>query len=279
MSRAEQESTARIRRDELTGLLDTMSPTDQQPITARVRISDIQAEAARARGSEPSIEPPKTAKNVKAGKAKAAKVADAAKVVKAFEDQAVVEEVKAVTSPVPVRAKRPSKAPFAQLAALLPSTPAPVRIRAKTNSDATRAPAEQKAVQVIADVRAKLESAEENLTRWDALAERSSFPTLSPQVAAELSGEEIAMLPMEIRLMLPEVQAIQFPRIALTPLPRDVTVGIHSTPCKELGHSIRVSESIEAAARAPSAAWTTVMLLGYFLLACLAGLGAVYVLA
>jgi len=47
MGRAEQESTVRIKRETLTGLLDTMAPTELQPITARVRISDIQAEAAR----------------------------------------------------------------------------------------------------------------------------------------------------------------------------------------------------------------------------------------
>jgi hypothetical protein len=170
------------------------------------------------------------------------------------------------------RAKRPSKAPFAHIAAMLPRTPMPMRAqkRAKTNNDAGLPSAEQKAVQLIADVREKLETA----AQLDAMAERPSFPTLSPRVAAELSGEEIAMLPMEVRLMLPEVA---FPRIAMTPLPGpDLCIAIHSTPCRELGHAIRVSETTSLE---PAPVWPVLTLVAYFTAACLAGFGAVYCLA
>jgi hypothetical protein len=126
-------------------------------------------------------------------------------------------------------------------------------------------------MQVIADVRAKLETA----ARLDE-REKPSFPTLSPQVAAELSGEEIAMLPMEIRLMMPEVPAHPFPRIAMTPLPSDISVAIHSMPCEESGHSIRVRETSEAEHKTM---WPVLTLVAYFAAACLAGFGAVYCLA
>lgn len=452
MTRAEQESTARINRDELLGLLDTMHPTEQQPITARVRISDVQAEAARdlpVRLAEPSdaevtkivdvskiLEALKAAEEAKEGRiarlveelkaiedAKpvagpnvvevpmAARVASllvelkaiaeakpvavpmatrvarlleelkaikdaqpaaapmaepkpveariASRVARLLEELKAIEEAKpleapmakakpvevpivvanviesnelaeqvadarlvaespnivdarprresqrlfndvdwddilgaamsamvsparlkpiepaAATAPAPARAKRASKAPFSHIAALLPPTVPAARVRAKTNNDAALPRAEQKAVQVIADVRAKLESAAQTPTQWDAQHDRPSFPTLSPQVAAELSGEEISMLPMEIRLMLPEVS---FPRIAMTPAPSDLTIAIHSTPCKELGHSIRISDGVEAAPAA-STAWRVLALVGYFIAACFAGLGAVYCLA
>jgi hypothetical protein len=171
----------------------------------------------------------------------------------------------------PTWTKRASKAPFSHIAALLPRAPMPTRAhaRAKTNT-AGLPPAERKAVQLIADVREKLESA----AQLDAMGERLAFPTLSPRVAAELSGEEIAMLPMEIRLMLPEMA---FPRIAMTPLPgADMCIAIHSTPCKELGHALRVSETTDVEA---NTMWPVLTLVAYFTAACLAGFGAVYCLA
>lgn len=228
MGRAEQESTARIRRETLMGLLDTMAPTELQPITARVRISDIQAEAARQDEVTKIIDASKILEALNAvEESKDAKVARLA---------AELEQLDAAAS-TPSQPKRASKAPFSHIAALLPRTPVPVRTRgrAKTNNDAGLPRAEQKAVQLIADVRDKLEAA----ARLDSQGERLSFPTLSPRVAAELSGEEIAMLPMEVRLLLPEVS---FPRVAMTPRPgADMCIAIHSTPCKELGHAIRVS--------------------------------------
>lgn len=289
MGRAEQESTARIKREELVGLLDTMNPTEQQPITARVRISDIQAEAAKT-DEEVEREAAQLADEAKAAESIATEPqrlfndVDWEDILGAAVSAMMNPIVKTVAPPLPERAKRPSKAPFSHIAALLPATPAPMR-RAKTNSGITaaRGTGAQKAVQVIADVRAKLETAEQ-VSKWDAQADRPAFPTLSPQVAAELTGEEIAMLPMEIRLLLPEVSPLQFPRIAMTPVPADLTIGIHSKPCKELGHSIRVSEPVEATGKAtpesaPTSSWSTVWLLTYFLIACFTGFGIVYCLS
>ena len=47
MDRSELESTARISLAELTGLLDTMPPVDQQRITARTSIKEVEAELER----------------------------------------------------------------------------------------------------------------------------------------------------------------------------------------------------------------------------------------
>ena len=71
--------------------------------------------------------------------------------------------------------------------------------------------------------------------------------SLSPQVVAQLSGEEIAMLPMEIRLTLPEVAAWKTPpRIEMTPVPGEQVITIRSTPCKERGHSMHITEHVSS---------------------------------
>jgi hypothetical protein len=49
MTRTEEECTAQIDRAELLGLLGVMAPTDQQPITARTSIAQVEAELARER--------------------------------------------------------------------------------------------------------------------------------------------------------------------------------------------------------------------------------------
>jgi hypothetical protein len=293
MGRAEQESTARIKRETLTGLLETMAPTDQQRITARVRISDIQAEAA---GSEVTKVVDVSAILEAMKVAEAAKGPDAPQLLKVIEDprhapvakmapvERLLAELKAIAEAEPLT--RVSRL-LAELEAIAATKPRSVLRDARLFDDvdweeilgaamtamvtpSLLQPIEPALALVIPDVREKLEA-----------CDASSFPTLSAQVAAELTGEEIAMLPMEIRLKLPETHP--FPRIAMTPLPSDLSVAlhstpiaIHSTPSKELGHEIRVTEPAESA---PTTAWPVLTLVAYFTAACLAGFGAVYCLA
>ena len=297
MGRAEQESTARIKRETLTGLLETMAPTEQQRITARVRISDIQAEASRELAvafDEPTGGEVTKVVDV-AAILEAMKVAEAAKgggapqLLKVIEDprqakaatvppvERLLAELEAIADTKPLtRASRL----FDELEAIAAAKPPARRESQRLFNDvdwdeilgaamtamvtpSLLQPIEPALAMVIPDVREKLEA-----------CDASSFPTLSPQVAAELSGEEIAMLPMEIRLKLPETHP--FPRIAMTPLPADLGVAIHSTPSKELGHSISVSETNEAE---PKTLWPVLTLVAYFAAACVAGFGAVYCLA
>jgi hypothetical protein len=149
MNTVEQQVTTRIQRDELLRLLNTMTPTEQQTVTTRSRISEIQAAAA---------------------------------------------------------SEKPNR-PFSQVAALLtqPRLPRPALVRAKTQPPESR-------------------------------------PTLSSQVVAELTPEEIAMLPVEIR---PEARdAIEMP-----PSPTGDVIDIHSEMDKDLGHSIHLSARVPAALR------------------------------
>src|SRR5690349_19113154 len=140
MDRAELETTARIKRDTLRGLLDEM--TDQAPRPKRKRsFSQVAA-----------MLPP-------------------------------VERVR------------------------FPRSTAPLALGRGSDPNLTRA--EQKAAQTIADARAKL----------DRVQEQPEFPVLSHQIVANLSGEEISMLPMEVRLLLPEVPSWDAPpAIHMTPV-------------------------------------------------------------
>ena len=149
MNTVAQQVTTRIQRDELLRLLDTMTPTEQQTITTRSSISDVQA---------------------------------------------------AATSEKPNR-------PASQVAALLtqPRLPRPALVRAKTQPP-------------------------------------MSCPALSAQVVAELSAEEIAMLPAEIR---PEVPAV----IEMPPRVPGDAIDIHSALDKDLGHSIHLTAPVAAALR------------------------------
>jgi hypothetical protein len=149
MNTVEQQVTTRIQRDELLRLLNTMTPTEQQTITTRSRISDVQA---------------------------------------------------AATSEKPNR-------PASQVAALLtqPRLPRPALVRAKTQPP-------------------------------------TSCPALSSQVVAELSAEEIAMLPAEIR---PEAPAV----VEMPPVVSGDAIDIHSALDKDLGHSIHLTAPVPAMLR------------------------------
>jgi hypothetical protein len=292
MNRAELESTAPMNRDELLGLLSTMTPTDEQPITARARISDIEAELARQLALELTkpqaarTEPPEDRKARKAARAakkaarKAAKKAALANAA-ALERDAVPTPVEpandgparlfndvdwdqllgaavsamvtpkpptALPPPIPAAASEPQPKrkyarPCSHVAALLepcepgrfPRATRPPPMRATTNNGTERPIAEQKAARAVAEVRARLDSAEESAAERAASHERVAFPALSAQVVAQLSGEEIAMLPMELRLSLPDATDWQPARIEMTPVPG---LQLRSARCEPVADSI-----------------------------------------
>jgi hypothetical protein len=100
-------------------------------------------------------------------------------------------------------------APFSQIAALLPASTRPKRpppiVRARTA-------VELKAVQVVTEARARLDTAEQPVEERDASRERISF-----------SGA-----PTEMRITLPEAPSWNAPpRIEITPLSEDA-VAIHA---------------------------------------------------
>ena len=103
------------------------------------------------------------------------------------------------------RLNRKHARPFSQVAALLPAVQPPRRPRTtlappipRTTSEVrSLAIPEQKAARTVAEVRARIDSGQGI----------SAVPPLSTQVVEQLSAEEIAMLPMAIRLKLPEVPA------------------------------------------------------------------------
>jgi hypothetical protein len=190
MTRAELETTARIKRDTLRGLLDAM--TDHPP-------------------------------------------------------------------PSPPKRKRS----FSQIAALLPPVERPRFPRATTSplsrgSSSDMTPAEHKAAQTIADARAKLDRADE-----------SPFPVLSHQIVANLSGEEISMLPMEIRLRLPEVRSWQTPP-AIELLPAGDRISSRSVSAREAP-----VVAVEVPVRRPS----LLALIALFVAAFFVGMLGAYVLS
>lgn len=214
MKRAELESTSPIKRDVLLPLLAAMEPTDKQPVTSRVRISDIEDQLTRSEESAIAEKLTAAAKPVEP---------DAPRLFTDVDWDAILNAAMPPIPPLPkageadapkaeVKAKPKRKRPFSQLAALLPPTvpkrfpraTQPLTNRAKSE---TGSPSEQKALQAVADVREKLDV--EMSPERDAMYERGPFPVLSPKVVGELSAEEIAMLPMEIRLTLPEVEPQQ----------------------------------------------------------------------
>ncbi len=165
MNGTHHESTARIDRNELRSLLDTMTPVTQQAITARVRISDVEA----------ALEP--------------------------------------------AAPKRTYPRPISQVASLLPTSEATryprttrplMTVRAISQSDSL-AVAKPKRASSVAEVRAKLDRGEEIAV--------PSRPVLSAQVAAELSTEEIAMLPAEVQATLPVVAPEPPPELPIELMP------------------------------------------------------------
>lgn len=225
MNRAEREITAPIKRDELHRLLNTMTPEQEQAITTRTGILDIQAELARVVA---------TAEPVQCAMAEA-------EVPRLFDgvdwDELLTETVSRMVTPrapkpVPPpfprsstagpRPKRKYARPFAQVAALLPRSERPRSPLAarRSPSTGTRIPTrslavteQQKAPRTVAELRARLDSGETPAVWADS-------SVLSPQVLAHLSAEEIAMLPAEIRGAVPEGPAETAPpRSELTAVP------------------------------------------------------------
>jgi hypothetical protein len=257
MNRSQHETTARINRDELTSLLTTMTPAEQQPITTRALLSDIEAALKLAQAATevaPSEAPNQHAQAPTRTDRKAEKAAKRAARREAAANAACAEELNDAASELAQLAKiekpgatlsngvprlfnnvdwdellttavsvmvtpiasapiaPPSEAPrtnrkyarpFSQVAALLPAIERPRRprptaplsaIRAKTDVRSLAVP-EQKGARNVAEVRQRLDSGQGI----------AASPPLSPQVVEQLSAEEIAMLPMAIRLKLPEV--------------------------------------------------------------------------
>jgi hypothetical protein len=228
MNGAKLEVTVRIKCDELLQLLNTMTPMEQQRITTRSRISDIEAELARVRATAvPEAEPPKC------------------EIPRLFNDvdcNPLLDATLSIPPQTPILGDEPTRFPHATL-------PPPFAL----------------AGTLLAGPLAVVQP----------LREVVSFPTLSPQVFARLSAEEITMLPMEIRLNLPEVRNwMTAPRIEMTPAPDGRVIGIHSAPCKDHGHSIRVTEQTPAAARS-----RLLTIFSSFAAVFLVGLCAVYLLA
>ncbi|HEY5927942.1 MAG TPA: hypothetical protein VIV11_39920 [Kofleriaceae bacterium] len=255
MTRAELETTAPIKRDELLDLLNTMSP-EQEPITARRRTSHsdaVQARAARKAAKRAARKAAKKAAKAAAKEASADRLEDDVDWVD-WDQLATAPAMITPAPPEPVplairnstsESSKPQRNyPFAHVAALLPPceptrfprATRPPLVRASTPSATSDTAGAQKAAQAVAEVRARLDTAEETAAERAASRERVSFAAMSPQVVAQLSAEEIAMLSIE---RTPEGwHSTTPPHIAMTP---DDVVAIHSVPCNERGHAIRVS--------------------------------------
>jgi hypothetical protein len=180
-----------------------------QAITARTRIDDIQAALART-VAEPVAQPV---------------VEPAAQIV-----SVPVADVPPPTDFAPT-AKRRYPRPFSQVAAMLPSVTVTRPPRAKTAPVVGRArtspPVHSLAVppasapRTVSEVRERLERGED----------LSQAPWLSARVVSHLTAEEIAMLPMDLRLRLPDAADWQAPpRIELTPMPGLPCVDLHPVP-------------------------------------------------
>lgn len=282
-----QEPTARINRDELLGLLDTMHPTEQQPVTARVRISDIQAAAAQEMAvtlAEPAVPavakgtgPRRTIKHTTPRKvreqsvdaAKMQLVATESEVTKTVDVSDLLAALKAVEDARTLRVERL----LAELQAIADAKPL---VRAELDelvADArlvAEAPGERMPQRLFNDVDwdEVLSAAVSAMITPSIVHDEPWFPTLSPQIAAALSGEEISMLPMDIRLRLPDIAQHPFPRIEMTPLPGNLSIKFNATP-----REVKV-EAVQPLVPERN----VVVLVGYFAAACLAGFGAVYCL-
>jgi hypothetical protein len=205
------EITTRIARDELNRLLDTMTPAAQQSITTRASISDIQAELARHGKAEPVavVEPPAPAP------ALAAPLFDGVDW-----DNLLTTAVSTIITPRPLpppivptpadapRANRKYARPFSHVAALLPPTEAarsrrvtrpPMLTTRQTGPIRSLAVAEPKPVRSVEDLRERLDAGQELGARPITASDAVIAEALSPQVVAQLSTEEIAMLPARVR--------------------------------------------------------------------------------
>jgi hypothetical protein len=203
VTRAEQEITAPIKRDELLALLDAMAASAPPPSAGlfnNVDWDELMSAAMTAMARRP----------------------------------------KPIALPVRASGSWPSTRTrtFSQMAALLPpcepvrfpraSRPPPV-VRAKT-------PTEKRAAQTVAEARARLDTAEETTDERAASRERVSFPVLS---STQSAGEELAMLPM--RLSLPKVPAWETPpRMEITAVEDDAVL-IHSPRSTEHERSSEIN--------------------------------------
>ncbi|MDB4961932.1 MAG: hypothetical protein JWP01_1931 [Myxococcales bacterium] len=203
MNRAERENTAPIKLDELQRLLNAMTPLQQQAITTRARVSEIEAELARVDAT---------------ARAQPAKVDVAAttqaEVPRLFNgvdlDAFLTETMSMMVTP----GKRKSASSSSQVAALLPPreptrSPRPKRPPPSTRARSLAVP-EHKAPRTVTALGTQLDSGE---------TAGAASSVLSPQVLAHLSAEELAMLPAEIRGELPVPAEDTPPRIEMTPAP------------------------------------------------------------
>lgn len=237
MNRREREITAPFEVTELQQLLNTMTPEQEQAITTRTRIADVQAALAAELATAAH------------GKAEAAAPIEP-EIPRLFNgvdlDEFLTETVSKMVAPRPPRPmpppiprsstdssrpKRKHGRPFSQVAALLPpceptrtprgARPAPWT-RATTQT--SLAVAEQKAPRTVAELRARMDSGE-TPAQWAASS------GLSPRVLAHLSAEEIAMLPTEIRGALADaLDRLAPPRIEIAPVPSAEVVDIQFAP-------------------------------------------------
>jgi hypothetical protein len=152
MKRAEHETTAPIDREQLLGLLDSMTPVASAP-PKRPAATSTSRHFMHLAARLPSIEPIRRPR---------------------------------ATRPPPL--PRPRKTAAAEIAG----------------------PAEQKAAQTVADVLARLDTGEESAVPQAISCEPPAAPLLSREVVSQLSGEEIAMLPIQYRLA-PEVSFRNLP--------------------------------------------------------------------
>lgn len=206
MTTAHQKTTARMRSEELYRLQNATAPVGYQAITERTRLDEVARAAAAS--SAALVEPPPA-------------------------------------PPVELRSPgRRTKRPFSQVAALLPAVERP-RAHRPTQPPRLRAPTappvrslavpDPQTQRMVADVR-------ERIDRGEDLAGSS---WISARVVSHLTAEEIAMLPMDLRLRLPAVTDWQAPaRIELTPMP--------GLPCIDLGpapSAVPIDRPIDVTAR------------------------------
>jgi len=212
MNRAEREITAPIKIDELQRLLNTMTPMQEQAITTRTRICNIQAELSQV----PATAEPAQVAEVEAEVPRLFNGVDLEEFLTDTVSRMVTpREPNPAPPPAPrastasPRPKRRYARPFSQVAALLPrgEPPRSPRVARPSPSTGTRTQSRslavtqhQKAPRTVAELRARLDSGE-TPDLW------ATSSVLSPQVLAHLSTEEIAMLPAEIRGAVPEVPA------------------------------------------------------------------------
>lgn len=248
-----QETTARIKRDELLRLLNVTSPVGYQAITARTRLDEVAAELART--SEPPAAPA------------------VAPVVEA-PAEIVSVPVADVAPPADFASgsKRKYPRPFSQVAALLPAVERPRHPRMTGPVLALRPPTsppvrslavvDKQASHEVSDLRDRLDRGEDvSATSW-----------ISARVASHLTADEIAMLPADLQLRLPAAADWQTPpRIELTPMPGLPVIDLHPVPAQ-------APAEVTGRANAPAAVDARVVTIAFGCAAALLAVCAAYAL-